>query len=147
MVMELSKSTHLISIKRKNQEVEDIRNLKSSILSSDDWSGDKEVEEVELLMNIETIRPFAFEDCTSLTTIKLCKSLKRIDANAFAGCTALREVVVPDNLEEVDCWFDLRRVSKTIITNPSSEELVENLKKGYAMDFYYKGDSRLNYWD
>ena len=28
MVMELSKSTHLISIKRKNQEVEDIRNLK-----------------------------------------------------------------------------------------------------------------------
>lgn len=143
----ITKSTRLISLKRKNQEVDDIRSLKSSILSSDDWSGDKEVEGVELLMNIDTIRSGAFEDCTSLTTIKLCKSLKRIDANAFAGCTALCEVVVPDNLEEVDCWTDLRGVSKTIINNPTSEQLAENLKKGYAMDFYYKGDSRPDCWD
>jgi hypothetical protein len=98
-------------------------------------------------MNIEIIRTGVFEDCTSLTTIKLCESLKRIDANAFAGCTALREVVVPDNLEEVDCWYDLRGVVRGTITNPSSEELAENLKKGYALDFYYKGEERPDHWD
>ena len=121
--------------------------LKSSIVSSDAWRGDKDLERVDFIMNINTILTGVFDDCSSLTTIKLCESLKRIDANAFTGCTALREVVVPDNLEEVDCWTDLRGVSKTIINNPTSEQLAENLKKGYAMDFYYKGDSRPDYWD
>ncbi len=143
----LSKSTPIIHVKRTNQEEVEGCPLKSSIVSSDVWRGDKELEKVEFSMNISTIRPFVFEDCPSLTTIKLCKSLKRIDANAFAGCTALCEVVVPDNLEEVDCWTDLRGVPKTIINNPTSEQLAENLKKGYAMDFYYKGDSRPDYWD
>ena len=121
--------------------------IEGGIVSSDAWRGDKELEKVEFSMNISTIRPFVFEDCSSLTTIKLCESLKRIDANAFTGCTALREVVVPDNLEEVDCWTDLRGVSKTIINNPTSEQLAENLKKGYAMVFYYKGETRPDVWD
>lgn len=137
----------MISVKRKNQEIEEVCSLKSGIVKTDAWRGDKELERVEFLMNIETICSDVFENCTSLTTIKLCKSLKRIDPNAFWGCTALREVVVPESLEEVGCWLDLRRVSKTIITNPSSEELADNLKKGYAMDFYYKGDIRPDFWD
>ena len=143
----LSKTTPIIHVKMKSQEEVEVCPLKSSIVSSDAWRGDKELERVELSRNISTIRSFAFEDCTSLTTIKLGESLKRIEANAFAGCTALHEVVVPESLEVVDCWFDLRRVSKTIINNPTSEQLVENLKKGYALDFYYKGDSRPDYWD
>ena len=143
----LSKTTPIIHIKRTNQEEVEVCPLKSSIVSSDAWRGDKDLERVDFIMNINTILTGVFEDCSSLTTIKLCESLKRIDANAFAGCTALCEVVVPDNLEEVDCWTDLRRVSKTIINNPTSEQLAENLKKGYAMDFYYKGDSRPDCWD
>ena len=98
------------------------------------------MERLEFVKNIEIIRTGVFEDCTSLTTIKLCESLKRIDANAFWGCTALSEVVVPDNLEKVDYWYDLRGAVRGTITNLTSEELVENLKKGYAMDFYYKDD-------
>lgn len=143
----LSKSTPIIHVKRTNQEEMEVCPLKSSIVSSDAWRGDKDLERVDFIMNINTILTGVFEDCSSLTTIKLCESLKRIDANAFTGCTALREVVGPDNLEEVDCWTDLRGVSKTIINNPTSEQLVENLKKGYALDFYYKGDSRPDYWD
>ena len=143
----LSKSTPIIHVKRTNQEEMEVCPLKSSIVSSDAWRGDKDLERVDFIMNINTILTGVFDDCSSLTTIKLCESLKRIDANAFTGCTALREVVVPDNLEEVDCWTDLRGVSKTIINNPTSEQLAENLKKGYAMDFYYKGDSRPDYWD
>lgn len=143
----LSKSTPVIHVKRTGQEEMVVCSLKSSIVSSDAWRGDKELEKLEFAMNIETIRSGVFEDCTSLTSIKFCKSQKRIDANAFLGCTALREVVVPDDLEEVDCWTDLRGVSKTILNKPSSEELAENLKKGYAMDFYYEDDIRPDFWD
>ena len=143
----LSNTTPVIHVKKTNQEEMEVCLLKSSIVSSDAWRGDKELERLEFVMNIETIRTSVFEDCTSLTTIKLCDSLKRIDANAFWGCTALREVVVPESLEEVDCWFDLIGVSKTIFKNPSSEELADNLKKGYAMDFYYKGEIRRDFWD
>lgn len=143
----LSKTTPIIHVKMKSQEEVEVCPLKSSIVSSDAWRGDKDLERVELSRSISTIRSFAFEDCTSLTTIKLGESLKRIEANAFAGCTALCEVVVPDNLEEVDCWTDLRGVSKTTINNPTSEQLAENLKKGYAMDFYYKGETRPDVWD
>jgi hypothetical protein len=143
----LSKSTPVIHVKRINQEEEEVCRLESGIVNSDAWRGDKKLERVEFVMNIETIRSGVFEDCTSLTTIKLCESLKRIEANAFGGCTALREVVVPESLEEVVCWFDLRRVSQTILKNPSSEELANNLKKGYAMDFYYEDDIRPDFWN
>lgn len=143
----LSETTPIIHVKRINQEEEEVCPLESGIVNSDAWRGDKKLERVEFVMNIETIRSGVFEDCTSLTTIKLCESLKRIEANAFGGCTALREVVVPESLEEVVCWFDLRRVSQTILKNPSSEELANNLKKGYAMDFYYKGEFRPDFWD
>ena len=143
----ITKTTPIISVKRKNQEVDDVCRLESSIVNSDAWRGDTELERLEFARNIEIIRSGVFEDCTSLTSIKFCKSLKRIEANAFAGCTALCEVIVPESLEEVDCWFDLRRVSKTTLKNPSSEELANNLKKGYAMDFYYKGEFRPDFWD
>ena len=73
----------MISVKRKNQEIEEVCSLKSGIVKTDAWRGDKELERVEFLMNIETICSDVFENCTSLTTIKLCKSLKRIDPNAF----------------------------------------------------------------
>ena len=95
----LSKSTPVIHVKRTSQEEMAVCPLKSSIVSSDAWRGDKELEKMEFAMNIETICSGVFEDCTSLTSIKFCKSLKRIEANAFLGCTALREVVVPDDLE------------------------------------------------
>lgn len=143
----ITKTTPVIHVKKTNQEEMEVRLLKSNIVNSDAWRGDTELERLEFAMNIEIIRSGVFEDCTSLTSIKFCKSLKRIEANAFAGCTALREVVVPDSLDEVDCWSDLRRVSKTILNNPSSEELADNLKKGYAMDFYYKGEFRPDFWD
>ena len=140
-------STPVIHVKKTNQEEMEVCLLKSNIVNSDAWRGDTELERLEFARNIEIIRSGVFEDCTSLTSIKFCKSLKRIEANAFAGCTALCEVIVPESLEEVDCWFDLRRVSKTILKNPSSEELADNLKKGYAMDFYYEDDIRPDFWN
>lgn len=53
----------------------------------------------------------------------------------------------PDTLETKDCWFDERKAAKHILSNPTSEELVSNLQKGYAMDLYYKGEVRDDFWD
>ena len=143
----LSETTPIIHVKRINQEEEKVCPLESSIVNSDAWRGDKGLERLEFVKNIETIRSGVFEDCTSLTTIKLCESLKHIDPNAFWGCTALNEVIIPDNLKEVDCWYDQRGAVRGTITNPTSKELVENLKKGYALDFYYKGEIRPDFMD
>jgi hypothetical protein len=143
----LSETTPIIHVKRINQEEEKVCPLESSIVNSDAWRGDKGLERLEFVKNIETIRSGVFEDCTSLITIKLCESLKHIDPNAFWGCTALREVIVPDNLEEVHYCTDLRGSVKTKTKNLTPEELANNLKKGYAMDFYYEGDIRPDFLD
>ena len=96
---------------------------------------------------ITTIEENAFEGCVNLTSITLPCSLKHIRCNAFAGCPGLREIVFPDSLEEVDCRLDGRGVSKITLSEPSPDELIENLKQGYAMDFYYKGEYRDDHWD
>lgn len=105
-----------------------------------------ELEEVDL-DDIKQVRPGVFEDCTSLTTIIFSKSLHRIDYNAFVGCTALQKIVFPDSLEEIDCWINVSGLSKVTLPNPTSDEIIENLKRGYAMDLYFKGDYRDDYWD
>ena len=121
--------------------------FRNSSIPADAWKGNAELEKVELGEYITRIRSDAFADCTSLTAVTFHDSLKRIDPNAFFGCTALQKIVLPENLDEVDCWFDARGVAKTIISKPTSEVLIENLKQGYPMDFYYKGEFRDDYWD
>ena len=108
--------------------------------------GNDTLKEVELIDGIMTVCESAFEDCTSLTTVTLPPSLKRIEQNAFIGCTALQEIVIPDSLDEVDCWLGDRGVAKLTLSAPSSEELVKYMKQGYAMDFHYKGESRGDHW-
>lgn len=108
--------------------------------------GDVELEEVELGEGITDINSDAFEGCTSLTTITFHDSLHHIDFNAFANCTALQKIVFPKTLEEVVVRLDMRGVPEMSLFNLNSEELVNYLKKGYAMDLYYKGEEHGNHW-
>ena len=110
------------------------------------YQGDDSLTEIEIRDNVIAIHNEAFMNCTSLTTVTLPSSLKRIEQNAFIGCTALQNVVTPDSLDEVDCWLGNRGVAKLTLFNPSSDELVNYLKQGYAMDFHYKGESRGDHW-
>ena len=89
----------------------------------------------------------AFEKCTSLVSVTLPSSLKRIEWNSFVDCTALKEIILPVSLDEVDCWFDGKGVAKQTLFKPSSDELIKGLRNGYAMDFYYKGEFRSDHWD
>ena len=145
MAFKLTK--YIVFTKNINQEERAPFVFRDSSISADAWKGDAELEEVDLGENITQIHSGAFADCTSLTTVTFHDSLKRIDPNAFVGCMALQKIVFPENLDEVDCWFDARGVAKTTLSQPTSEALIENLKQGYPMDFYYKGEFRDDHWD
>lgn len=147
LIMALKLTKYIVFEKRINQEEGVPVVCRESYLPSDAYNGDVELEKVELGEFITQICSGAFADCTSLTTVTFHDSLKRIDVNAFVGCKALQKIVLPENLDEVDCWFDARGVAKTIISKPTSEVLIENLKQGYPMDLYYKGEFRDDHWD
>ena len=146
-IMALKITKYIVSLKRKNQDGESYLMNTNSIVSPYSYKGDKDLVEVSFGEYITKISSGAFQDCTSLTTITFHDSLHRIDVNAFDGCTALQNIIFPDSLEEVDCWLGARRVAKITLHNPSSDELIENLKQGYAMDLYHKGEYRDDYWD
>jgi len=48
--------------------------------------------------NVNRIDGSAFRDCISLTSIKLPKELKSINAFTFYGCVSLEEVIIPENV-------------------------------------------------
>ena len=135
-----------IYTKKVNQKEMECISFLNSIITAESCQGDVELEEAELGEDITEIGSGAFEGCTSLTTITFHESLHCIDFNAFANCTALQKIVFPKTLEEVVVRLDMRGVSEMSLFNPSSEELVENLKKGYAMDLVYKGEESGDHW-
>ncbi|MCR4994962.1 MAG: C10 family peptidase [Bacteroidales bacterium] len=57
--------------------------------------------ELYYFTGLTTISDDAFNGCTSLSTIKMPKKLKRIGARAFNGCLALKEVVLPEGVTEI----------------------------------------------
>lgn len=50
---------------------------------------------------LTAISDSAFYGCTTLSSLKLPKALKRIGAHAFDGCRALKTFKLPDNLTEI----------------------------------------------
>lgn len=146
--MALKLTKYIVTEKRINQEEKDPVICHESYIPADAWKGDVELEEMDLGEYITRVSAGAFQDCTSLTTVTFHNSLKHIDANAFVGCTSLQKIVLPENLDEVICRLDDGRGAKTVLsTRPTSETLIENLKQGYPIDFYYKGEYRNDHWD
>lgn len=144
--LRITKDSKLLKTKLTNgEEVEGWYNGDS--ISYNLYKGNKELEIIEIPNGITRICSGAFEDCTALTTVTIPSSVKNIEWNAFAGCKALQMIVILGALEDVDCWYDRRGVAKSILSNPSSDELVYNLKKGYSMDLHFKGDYRDDHWD
>jgi hypothetical protein len=121
--------------------------INTSMVSRNSYKGNKDLEKVEIPNGITTIGEGAFENCLALTTVVIPESVITIELNAFYGSESLKQIIVSGELEEVDCWFDGRGVAKQTLFEPSSEELIENLKKGYRMDLHFKGNPRADHWD
>ena len=65
--------------------------------------GLKSIEQAEL-MDCETLKGQAFENCTALKRITLPDTLTEISHNAFSGCTNLVQVKLPKNLKLIDYY-------------------------------------------
>lgn len=143
-VMALRITKYIVSLKRKNQDGESYLMNTNSIVSPYSYKSDDDLVEVGFGEYITKISSGAFHDCTSLTTITFHDSLHRIDVNAFAGCTALQKIIFPSTLKEVDFKKGPVKITPSSL---SSEEFAQYLKQGYAMDLYYKGEYRDDYWD
>ncbi len=52
----------------------------------------------------------AFNNCSSLASVKLPDSVTKIDQNAFSGCTALTEFTMPDSVISID-WLTFSECS------------------------------------
>lgn len=142
--MPLHLTKYIVSLKRKNEDGESYLMNTNSIVSPYSFKGDEDLVEVSFGEYITKISSGAFQDCTSLTTITFHDSLHRIDVNSFAGCTALQKIIFPSTLKEVDFQKGPIKITPP---NLSSEEFAQYLKQGYAMDLYYKGEYRDDYWD
>lgn len=47
-----------------------------------------------------------FQDCTSLETVHIPGSLKRISSSAFKNCASLKKVILEEGVERIDGSFD-----------------------------------------
>lgn len=145
MGLKIDGSYNGIEVKYSNAEASSIL-IKGDSIMEERFKGEIELEEVTIDDGVKIIGASAFENCTSLATISLPSSLKRIERNSFVGCTTLKKVILPASLNEVDCWLD-GGVAKLTLSNPSSDELINELRKGYTMNFHYIGESPNNHWD
>lgn len=65
--------------------------------------GDRDICERLIVGNTnKEIKPFAFQNMSSLKSIEISDSVRRIGSCAFDGCKKLENVVLPDSVEEID---------------------------------------------
>lgn len=69
---------------------------------------------------VTTIQYSAFENCTGLTTISLPKNITTIGNTAFKGCTSLTTVYLPEELTTLDSYAFQNCSSLSDIKIPSS---------------------------
>lgn len=51
--------------------------------------------------DVTTLGGYAFENCNTVTEIKLSSNLETIESYAITNCSSLKKVVIPDNVEEI----------------------------------------------
>ena len=72
-------------------------------------AGCKQLEQITIPDNIDSIPEGLLEGCTSLSKIYLHDQLRKIGDRAFAGCSSLILLVIPDSVTSigVDAFADM----------------------------------------
>ena len=78
--------------------------------------------------SVTSIGSFAFQDCSSLTSITIPNSITSIDDNAFIGCSSLTSVIIPNSITSIGSGIFSGCSSLTSITIPESVTSIS----GYA---------------
>ena len=56
---------------------------------------------------VKSIRGFAFENCTNVTSVTLPSSLEEVGRTIFTGCENLQKIVFPTSGKMVEEWRDM----------------------------------------
>ncbi len=84
--------------------------------SYDLYINGQKITDFELPNDIDCICAYAFNGCTSLTTITIPDSVNSIGGSAFSGCTSLTTITIPDSVNSIGKWTFERCTSLTSIT-------------------------------
>ena len=68
--------------------------------------------------SVTSIGKFAFEGCTSLTSVTIPNSVTSIGDSAFCNCTSLTSVTIPDSVTSIGGWAFYYCTSLTSVTIP-----------------------------
>ena len=80
----------------------------------------KKDKNYKILDGVTSIDDWAFEDCTSLTSIAIPDSVTEIGDYAFSGCTSLTSITIPDSVTEIGWDAFNGCTSLTSITMPNN---------------------------
>ena len=80
------------------------------IISKNAFANCKNLEEIEFT-SVEYINEDAFFSCDNLKSIKLSKSIRKIDYGAFGGCTNLKDIYYEGKVKK---WRDIRTTNLSI---------------------------------
>ena len=70
--------------------------------------------------SVTSIGIVAFHDCKSLTSVTIPDSVTSIGNGAFRGCTSLASVTIPDSVTSIGAWTFCDCISLTNVTIPDS---------------------------
>ena len=87
---------------------------------------------------VTNVGGWAFDGCTSLTSITIPDSVTEIDWSAFEGCTSLTSITIPDSVTEIGWSAFEGCTSLKSITIPSSVTSIGKNAFGYYYDNGYK---------
>ncbi len=88
--------------------------------------------------SVTSIGRYAFQDCTSLTSVTIPDSVTSIYSSAFGGCSSLKSITIPDSVTSIGDYAFQDCTSLTNITIPDSVTGIGSNAFGYNYDNGYK---------
>ena len=76
--------------------------------------------------SVTSIGPYAFSDCTGLTSVTIPDSVTRIGGYAFRDCTGLTSVTIPDSVTSIGVFTFLNCTGLTSVTIPDSVKSIDS---------------------
>ncbi|MCD7782890.1 MAG: leucine-rich repeat domain-containing protein, partial [Firmicutes bacterium] len=96
----------------------------NGVLYVDDWLTEADIDAISSDYSIKSgtigIANYAFEGCTSLTSVTIPDSVKTIGGGAFSGCASLTSITIPDGVTTIGEYAFYGCESLTSITIPDS---------------------------
>ena len=106
----------------------------SNIISIENWAFQNcsSLTTISLPDSVTSIGTEAFRSCSSLTTISLPDSLTSIGSSAFQNCASLTSISLPDSLTSIGGWAFQYCTSLTTIKLPNSLTSIGSAAFGYC---------------